>query len=140
MYLLKPVAIAATSTWPYYHMVKTLGLSPATASLVYFIGGGVGLVGNPLGARLTNRWGRRPTSTLFTAIAITSGVAFYYVPNGTGALAPLLAAATRPGGHVLLSGILPEQCAAVADAYSPWYALASPVLDEGWALLTGRRR
>lgn len=67
-------------------------------------------------------------------------VAANILANPLIALAPLLAAATRPGGHVLLSGILPEQCAAVADAYSPWYALASPVLDEGWALLTGRRR
>jgi MFS family permease len=87
--LLKPVAVAATSTWPYYHMVKTLGLTPATASLVYFVGGGIGLLGNPIGARLTNRWGRRPTSLFGTLVAITSGVAFYYVSPGTGALSPL---------------------------------------------------
>jgi MFS family permease len=87
--LLKPVAVAATSTWPYYHMVKTLELAPATASLVYFLGGGIGLVGNPLGARLTDRWGRRPTSLLGTLLAIASGVAFYYVPAGTAALSPL---------------------------------------------------
>jgi len=87
--LLKPVALAATSTWPYYHMVKTLELSSATASLVYFLGGGIGLVGNPLGARLTNRWGRRPTSVLGVALAVASGVAFYYVPPGSGALSPL---------------------------------------------------
>jgi AAHS family 3-hydroxyphenylpropionic acid transporter len=87
--LLKPVAVAATSTWPYYHMVKTLELSPATASLVYFLGGGIGLVGNPLGARLTDRWGRRPTSLLGTLLAIASGVAFYYVPAETAAISPL---------------------------------------------------
>ena len=87
--LLKPVALTATSTWPYYHMVKTLGLSSATASLVYFVGGGIGLLGNPLGARLTNRWGRRPTSLLGVTLAVASGVAFYYVPPGGGALSPL---------------------------------------------------
>ncbi len=87
--LLKPIALTATSTWPYYHMVKTLGLSSATASLVYFIGGGIGILGNPLGARLTDRWGRRPTSLLGVAVATASGVAFYYVPAGSGALSPL---------------------------------------------------
>ena len=87
--VLKPVALTATSTWPYYHMVKTLGLSSATASLVYFVGGGIGLLGNPLGARLTDRWGRRPTSLLGVTLAVASGVAFYYVPPGSGALSPL---------------------------------------------------
>ena len=87
--LLKPIALTATSTWPYYHMVKTLGLSSATASLVYFVGGGIGILGNALGARLTDRWGRRPTSLAGTLLATASGVAFYYVPAGTGALSPL---------------------------------------------------
>jgi len=87
--MLKPVALAATSTWPYYHMVKTLELSPATASLVYFLGGGIGIVGNPLGARLTNRWGRRPTSVVGVTLSVTSGVAFYFVPPGSAALSPL---------------------------------------------------
>ena len=87
--VLKPVAINATATWPYYHMVKTLGLPPATASLVYFLGGGVGVLGNPLGARLTDRWGRRPTSLVGTLLSVASGVAFYYVPAGSGALSPL---------------------------------------------------
>ena len=87
--LLKPVALAATSTWPYYHMVKTLGLSPAMASLVYAVGGGIGLLGNPIGVRLTNRWGRRPTSLLGVTLATASGIAFYYVPAGSGTLSPL---------------------------------------------------
>jgi len=87
--LLKPIALTATSTWPYYHMVKTLGLSSATASLVYFVGGGIGIFGNALGARLTDRWGRRPTSLLGVTLATASGVAFYYVPAGAGALSPL---------------------------------------------------
>ncbi len=56
------------------------------------------------------------------------------------ALAPLLAAATRAGGHAVLSGILHEQWREVADAYSPWYEMAAPVSDEGWVALAGRRR
>lgn len=78
--LLKPVSIVATSTWPYYHMVRNLGLEPGWASLVYFVGGGIGLVGNPLGARLTDAWGRRPTSIAATAASVAAGCAFFFVP------------------------------------------------------------
>jgi ribosomal protein L11 methyltransferase len=56
------------------------------------------------------------------------------------ALAPLLAAANREGGHVALSGILETQAHEVAAAYRPWYEMDAPVPDEGWVLLVGRRR
>ncbi len=67
-------------------------------------------------------------------------VAANILANPLIALAPLLAAATRAGGHAILSGILQEQSREVADAYSPWYDMAAPVCDEGWVLLAGRRR
>jgi MFS family permease len=86
MSLLRPIALAATQTWPYYHMVKTLGLPPAAASLVYLVGGGVGLAGNYLGARWTDTWGRRPTSIWGVVVATTAGVAFFYVPPTSGPL------------------------------------------------------
>ena len=79
--LLKPVSLTAVQTWPFYHMVKTLGLDPAWATLVYVVGGGMGLAGNPLGARLTDQWGRRPTSVVATAVAIATGAAFFFVPR-----------------------------------------------------------
>jgi len=55
------------------------------------------------------------------------------------ALAPLLAAATRPGGRIALSGILVEQTDAVLAAYRPWFRMQSPAADEGWVLLCGDR-
>jgi ribosomal protein L11 methyltransferase len=55
------------------------------------------------------------------------------------ALAPLLAAASRPGGRVALSGILEEQCGEVAQAYSQWFEMCPPVIEDGWVLLVGRR-
>jgi MFS family permease len=79
--LLKPVSLTAVGTWPFYHMVKTLGLAPGWASLVYVIGGGIGMAGNPLGARLTDRWGRRPTSLVATGVTVVAGVAFFFVPH-----------------------------------------------------------
>jgi ribosomal protein L11 methyltransferase len=55
-------------------------------------------------------------------------------------LAPRLAAATRPGGHVVLSGLLVSQAADVASAFAPWFDMAPPRERDGWAGLTGRRR
>ena len=55
-------------------------------------------------------------------------------------LAPLLAALTVSGGHVVLSGILPPQVSAVTDVYSEWFAMESPVEEQGWIRLCGRRR
>ncbi|MPZ46895.1 MAG: 50S ribosomal protein L11 methyltransferase [Betaproteobacteria bacterium] len=67
-------------------------------------------------------------------------VAANILANPLIALAPLLAAATRAGGHVVLSGILEDQEREVAAAYAPWYEMAAPVRDEGWIALAGRRR
>jgi MFS transporter, putative metabolite:H+ symporter len=91
---LRPIAFIATSTWPFYHMVKTLGLSPPIASLVFFVGGGLGQIGNLVGARLANGWGRRPTAVSGSLVAIVSGVAFFWVTPGAHALAGLIALMT----------------------------------------------
>ncbi|MFW5909962.1 MAG: 50S ribosomal protein L11 methyltransferase [Thiohalospira sp.] len=55
-------------------------------------------------------------------------------------LAPELAARTRPGGDLVLSGILQEQVEEVATAYRPWFQIDPPVEQEGWVRLDGRRR
>ena len=86
---LRPVALVATTTWTYYYAVDTLGLSAALASAIVIGGGGVGLAGNPLGARLSARWGRRPTAVVGACLTVFSGIAFYYVPS------------SFPGGRVL---------------------------------------
>jgi MFS family permease len=88
---LRPIALIATSAWPFYHMVKSLALSPATASLVFFVGGGIGQLGNPIGARLANAWGRRPTAVWGSAVAVASGIAFYWIPLGPAAVTELVA-------------------------------------------------
>ena len=53
---LRPIAVVATLTWAYYHAWNTVGLSPAVASGVFIVGGALGLVGFPIGARLANLW------------------------------------------------------------------------------------
>ena len=55
-------------------------------------------------------------------------------------LEPLLAARTRPGGRIALSGILEAQAGEVAQAYRRDFDVAAVVVDEGWALVEGTRR
>jgi len=55
-------------------------------------------------------------------------------------LAPLLANATRPGGQIVLSGILEEQAQDVMNIYRQWFDLNDPVFEGGWACLSGRKR
>ena len=55
-------------------------------------------------------------------------------------LAPLLAAATRQGGQIVLSGILSEQAEDVMRVYAQWFDLKPPVMEDGWACLSGVKR
>lgn len=55
-------------------------------------------------------------------------------------LAPALAARAAAHGNIALSGILAGQADDVVDAYSPWFAMQTASADDGWVLLTGRRR
>jgi ribosomal protein L11 methyltransferase len=55
-------------------------------------------------------------------------------------LAPQLAALTRQGGHVVLSGILQTQADELCHAYAPWFDLDAPVVQEDWVRISGVRR
>ena len=55
-------------------------------------------------------------------------------------LAPALAARTRPGGRIVLSGILADQAADVAATYAAWFIIDTWKGDEGWVALAGVRR
>ena len=54
-------------------------------------------------------------------------------------LAPHLASRTRPGGDLVLSGILSNQVREVVAAYEPWFVMDEPEQREEWIRLTGRR-
>jgi ribosomal protein L11 methyltransferase len=56
------------------------------------------------------------------------------------ALEAQLAARTRAGGRILLSGILHAQAADVAAAYARDFEISVGTADEGWALVEGIRR
>lgn len=54
-------------------------------------------------------------------------------------LAPALARHTRPGGDLLLAGLLDEQAESVAVAYRPWFHMQVFRKRDGWTVLSGRR-
>lgn len=55
-------------------------------------------------------------------------------------LAPMLAARVRPGGQIVLSGILAAQAEEMRALYGEWFAMRPAILDTGWACLTGVKR
>lgn len=55
-------------------------------------------------------------------------------------LAPLLAGYARQGGQIVLSGVLSEQVEDVMEIYGQWFDFKSPVMEEGWACLSGMKR
>jgi ribosomal protein L11 methyltransferase len=55
-------------------------------------------------------------------------------------LAPLLAAHTRTGGRIALSGILAGQSDEVMAAYAPYFEMAACGAEGGWVCLAGTRR
>jgi ribosomal protein L11 methyltransferase len=54
-------------------------------------------------------------------------------------LAPMLSARVRPGGHLVLSGVLERQAEEVAEAYEPWLKLDVWAARDGWVCLHGSR-
>ncbi len=59
--------------------------------------------------------------------------------NPLKALAPLLASRVRPGGCLILSGILEPQSEDVVTSYSRELSLAPAAVLDGWVLLAGTR-
>ena len=78
--LLANITAVAASSWSYFHLVSVVGLAPGAASVMMLVGGGVGMLGFPLGARGCERYGRIPT--IFVAGLMTSlgALAFYWGP------------------------------------------------------------
>jgi len=60
--------------------------------------------------------------------------------NPLKAMAPMLAGMVRPGGRIVLSGILDSQAQAVQAVYSAWFDFEPPALDDGWSRLAGTKR
>jgi ribosomal protein L11 methyltransferase len=55
-------------------------------------------------------------------------------------LAPMLAQLVRPGGSIVLSGILAPQAAELSEIYGAWFDMRPAAEHEGWVRLEGVRR
>jgi ribosomal protein L11 methyltransferase len=55
-------------------------------------------------------------------------------------LAPRFAELLRPGGQIVLSGLLVSQASEVASRYAPWFDIAPARLRDDWVRLEGTRR
>ncbi len=57
-----------------------------------------------------------------------------------GELAPLFSELVKPGGDLVLSGILPEQAEGLRETYSEWFVMAPAIELDGWIRLEGVRK
>ena len=55
-------------------------------------------------------------------------------------LAPLLAAHTKPGGALVLAGILIDQAEELIGIYREWFDLSVWKSEDGWSCIAGQRR
>lgn len=54
-------------------------------------------------------------------------------------LTPVLASLTRPGGKLILSGVLSEQTETLMASYEPFFAMQAPVIQDQWVRIEGTR-
>lgn len=71
------ISTTAANAFGYYHAVSVVGMSAAATSTMTIVAGGLGLLGFPLGAWTSERFGRVPTIVAF-GIAITAGHLWYF--------------------------------------------------------------
>jgi putative MFS transporter len=107
--VLRGAGLGALGSYAFYHAVDNLAQPAWVASAVLGGAGTLGMLGNAVGAILSERWGRRPTQVAGALLTTLAGVAYYQVPAGLGVWTPL-ALALGFTGYVL--GI---QAFAVAD-------------------------
>lgn len=54
-------------------------------------------------------------------------------------LTPILASLTRPGGTLILSGVLADQTEALMASYEPFFTMHPPVIQDEWVRIEGTR-
>lgn len=82
-WFLAQMTYTVTHSWLIYHPARELSLAPGLITGVVVGAGALGLVGNPIGAWLADRAGRRATVLITGAGTALAGVAFYWVPAGS---------------------------------------------------------
>jgi MFS family permease len=105
---LDTIAGSAVNGWLYFDAVSIIGLSPQKASSIIVVGMVVGMLGFPIGAWTSDRFGRVPTVMYVGGAAWLGALAFYWGPPN---------AVTWP-----LSYLLSAYC---------WFKIASGVMTVG---------
>jgi MFS family permease len=77
---LDTIAGTAVNGWLYFEAVSILGLSPIAASTLVVTGTGIGMIGFPVGAWTSERFGRVPTVAWMGGAAWFGAFAFYLGP------------------------------------------------------------
>jgi ribosomal protein L11 methyltransferase len=54
-------------------------------------------------------------------------------------LTPVLTSLTKPGGSLILSGVLSEQTESLLASYRPWFDMQAPVIRDEWVRVEGTR-
>lgn len=54
-------------------------------------------------------------------------------------LTPVLTSLTKPGGKLILSGVLSEQTQTLMASYEPYFAMQAPVIQDEWVRIEGTR-
>jgi MFS transporter, AAHS family, 3-hydroxyphenylpropionic acid transporter len=78
---LDTMAGTAVNGWMYFESVSVIGLSPQKASTLVVAGMGIGMLGFPLGAWTSERFGRVPTVMYVGGAAWLGALAFYWEPS-----------------------------------------------------------
>jgi len=68
------------TTYAYFHAISDVRLSAVLTSAFTIVGGGIGMLGFPLGAWSAERFGRVPTIAAFEAMTAVSALGYYWGP------------------------------------------------------------
>jgi len=80
--LLAAISVEGVTSYSYFHAVSVIGLSADFASALTIIGGGLGMVGFPLGAWAAERFGRVPTVVASGTVTSVVALAYFWGPPG----------------------------------------------------------
>ncbi len=80
--LLAAIASEGINSWGYFHAVSVVGLSAGMASVMMIVGGGLGMVGFPIGAWSSERFGRIRTVVVSGVMVAVGALLFYWGPPG----------------------------------------------------------
>lgn len=130
---LDTMAGTAVNGWLYFEAVSIIGLFPARASMLVVIGMAVGMLGFPVGAWTSDKFGRVPTVAYFGGAGWLGALAFYHGPPASFAF-PTLWLLAGYCWFKLASSIMTVGANSAATELLPAPLRTTMV---GWQMITG---